>query len=180
MDIQRGLELHMERARRNGSSPEGAERCGILYLTILIRTLENKLAVKQAEEIRDALPVLAGKAVTDADRLEVLDLSLGLARIHLEIAQQVALLPEHRRAVADLEGKAVVAGMAREKRRALRRLIEDIGGSAADGGYATDLLDFEPHHVERAMMLTRGEAEPDSETETKALARYREKIGESP
>lgn len=78
----------------------------------------------------------------------------------------------------DLENKAVVAGCARERRRSLRRFIEDIGGSAADGGYATDLLDFEPHHVERALELTRGEAEPDTDAERAALERWRSKFPE--
>lgn len=78
-----------------------------------------------------------------------------------------------------LENKAF-AGLAREKRRSLRRFIEDCGGSAADGGYATDLLDFEPHDVERALELTRGEAEPETDAERAALERWQEKHGKSP
>jgi hypothetical protein len=78
-----------------------------------------------------------------------------------------------------LENKAF-AGLAREKRRSLRRFIEDCGGSAADGGYATDLLDFEPHDVERALELIRGEAEPETDAERAALERWQEKHGKSP
>lgn len=177
MDVQRGLDAHMERARRNGCSPEGVERCGVLWLNMLVRKLENAVAVRQAEEIRATLPVLAGKAVTDADRLEVLDLTLSLLRIHAGLKEQVVLDPKNR--ANSLEGKAF-AGLAREKRRALRRLIEDIGGYAPDGGYAGDLLDFDPPHVERALELTRGEVEPDGEDEETALARWRERVGESP
>lgn len=77
-----------------------------------------------------------------------------------------------------LENKAF-AGMAREKRRSLRRFIEDIGGYTPDGGYASDLLDFDGEHVERAMLLIRGEAEPETDDERDALTRWREKHGEA-
>ncbi len=72
-----------------------------------------------------------------------------------------------------LEHKAV-AGMSREKERSLRRFIEDIGGHAPSG-YAVDVLDFDDHHFERAMLLIRGEVEPESDDESKALERWRAK-----
>jgi hypothetical protein len=165
----------MEKARRNGCSPEGVERAGILWLSLEVRKLENELALKQAGELAAALPRLAGKATNAADLAAVLDAKRELEKIIAEEYEQVELSANRPGA---LNGKAF-AGMAREKRRSLRRFIEDIGGSAADGGYATDLLDFEPHHVERALLLVRGEAEPETDDERDALARWRARHPES-
>jgi hypothetical protein len=165
----------MEKARANGCSPEGVERAGILWLSLEVRKLENELALKQARELAAALPRLAGKATNAKDLADVLDAQRELEKIIAEEYEQVELSANRPGA---LNGKAF-AGMAREKRRSLRRFIEDIGGSAADGGYATDLLDFEPHHVERALLLVRGEAEPETDDERDALARWRARHPES-
>jgi hypothetical protein len=163
----------MEKARRNGCSPSGVERAGILWLSLEVRKLENELALKQAGELAAALPRLAGKATNAADLAAVRDAQRELETIIAEEYEQVELSANR----GALNAKAF-AGMAREKRRSLRRFIEDCGGGAADGGYATDLLDFEPYHVERALLLVRGEAEPETDDERDALARWREKHGD--
>lgn len=165
----------MEKARRNGCSPEGVERAGILWLSLEVRKLENQLALKQARELAAALPRLAGKATNAKDLADVLDAKRELEKIIAEEYEQVELSANRPGA---LSGKAF-AGMAREKRRSLRRFIEDIGGYAPDGGYASDLLDFDGEHVERAMLLVRGEAEPETDDERDALTRWRARHPES-
>lgn len=165
----------MEKARRNGCAPAGVERAGILWLSLEVRKLESQLALKQAREIAAALPRLAGKATNAKDLAAVCDAQRELEKIIAEEYAQVELSASRPGA---LNGKAF-AGMAREKRRSLRRFIEDIGGYAPDGGYASDLLDFDGEHVERAMLLIRGEAEPEADDERDALTRWRERHPES-
>lgn len=72
-----------------------------------------------------------------------------------------------------LEHRAVV-GMSREQERDLKTFISDIGGHVPSG-FAEDVLDYDEHHFERAMLLIRGEVEPESDAEAKALERWRAK-----
>jgi hypothetical protein len=162
----------MERARRNGCHPDGVVRAGKLYLSMVERRVQSAQAMEGLQAALRRLESFGpeGKAAGQKVRLELLE----------EMLEQVSLHPRIRGEAVHGGGKAF-AGMAREKRRSLRRFIEDIGGSAADGGYATDLMDFEPHHVERALELVRGEAEPNTDDERAALERWRAKHGgESP
>lgn len=73
-----------------------------------------------------------------------------------------------------LEHRAMV-DMTRDQERDLATFIRRIGGYVASGGRAQDVLDYDTHHFERAMQLIRGEAEPESDAETKALERWRAK-----
>lgn len=66
-----------------------------------------------------------------------------------------------------------------QKRRDFVRFIRRIGGYSADGRPTVDPLDFDAAHFERAAQLIRGEAEPDSAAERKALAQWDAKYGEA-
>jgi hypothetical protein len=111
---------------------------------------------------------LEGKALTQLQQIELLELRFDQLHARLSLAA--------RELTGGLEGKSV-AGMSRERTRSLRRLIEDLGGAAPDGGYAVDVLDFDDHSFERAMLLIRGEVEPESDAERAALERWKVKHG---
>lgn len=111
---------------------------------------------------------LEGKAVTQAQTLAALELRIESIEARLRLRMQELF--------GAIEGKSA-AGMSREKTRTLRRVIEDIGGAPPDGGYAVDVLDFDDYHYERAMLLIRGEVEPESDAERAALERWQAKHG---
>jgi hypothetical protein len=162
-DIPGAVAAQMASAKRNGAHPDGVERVGRLFLVEIERVLKRKVTQLQWEAglLKLEQHGAAGKAVADGLRLEVLE----------DQMEQLALDPRVR-GEGIHSGRKAFAGLAREKRRALRKLIVDIGGYAPDG-YANDLLDFDGEHVERAMELTRGEVEPHSDVEREALASYR-------
>lgn len=169
LDLERGLKAHMARARANGCHPDGVIRAGKLYLSMVERRVREVQARERLEAVLRRLELQSpqGKAAGTKLRIELLE----------EMLEQVSYHPRIRGNGVHGGGGKAFAGLAREKRRSLRRFIEDIGGSAADGGYATDLLDFEPHHVERALVLTRGEDEPATDAERAALERWEAKHG---
>lgn len=122
----------------------------------------------QLDQIDTQISELEGKAVTKLDKIALLDLRMEQVGARLALAAQELAPP--------IEGKGVMAGMSRERERSLKRFIEDIGGFAPSG-YAEDVLDFDEHHFERAMSLIRGEVEPESDAEVKALERWHAKHG---
>jgi hypothetical protein len=73
-----------------------------------------------------------------------------------------------------LEHRAM-ADMTSDQERDLGRFIRSIGGYVQSGGRAQDVLDYDAPHFERAMGLIRGEVEPESDAEVKALERWRVK-----
>jgi hypothetical protein len=176
VDIRAGLERHMEKARRNGSSPEGAERAGILWLTLTVIKLKNKLAAKRANELAEQLPILAGKAVTTKDRLDVLGLQVDLFRITLEAVEQAALEPGGLNGKASgIEGKAIRDGAgtwSKEQRQAFIALIRAGGGGTADGKpFRGDPLAADNASFARAESVIRGEVE-STVSERIALERF--------
>jgi hypothetical protein len=62
-----------------------------------------------------------------------------------------------------------------EKRHDFVRFIRRIGGHAPDGGPIKGPLDFDAPHFNRAVDLIRGEVEPESDDERRALERWRAK-----
>ena len=75
---------------------------------------------------------------------------------------------------AELENKTV-AGLTHPQEADLARFIRRIGGYVQGGGRATDVLDYDAHHFERAMALIHGEAEPESDAEAAELKRWKAK-----
>ena len=128
----------------------------------------RRRAVMTGKALAAELPGLEAKASNAADRLELAAIRLRLEAAVAEEVEQIELDPRD-----PFDGGKAMAGMSREKERSLKRFIEDIGGFAPSG-YAADVLDFDDHHFERAMLLIRGEVEPESDDETKALARWQE------
>jgi hypothetical protein len=156
-DIAGAVAAQMAAAKRNGSHPDGVKRAGKLFLAMCERMLKGKITQLQWEagllKLEQHGP--EGKAAATGLRIEVLE----------DQIEQLSLDPRIRgEAIHGGGGKAVVHGLAREKRRSLRRMVEDLGGSAADGGYATDLLDFDAEYV-------------DTDAERDALERWRAKHG---
>lgn len=171
-DIAGAVAAQMAAAKRNGAHPDGVKRSGKLFLAMCERILKGKITQLQWEagllKLESFGP--AGKAAATGLRMEVLE----------DQIEQLNLDPRIR-GEGIHAGRKAFAGMAREKRRSMRRMIEDIGGETEDGGYAADLLDFDAEHVERAMELVRGEAEPSTDAERDALERWQAKHGaESP
>jgi len=132
-----------------------------------VTDLQNAQKMIELDRMSDRVDEIEGKAVTQRQQLEVLELRID--QLHARIILAAAEL------TGGIEGKSA-AGMSREKRRTLRKVVEDIGGFAPSG-YAADLLDYDDWHFDRAVMLVRGEVEPESDDEAKALERWRAKHG---
>ncbi len=130
-----------------------------------LQRAQQRLTLDALDEQIDALE---GKAVTRADRLALLDLRIEQLGARLALAQQDG--------EAAIEGKAI-AGMSSDMEADFGRFIRRIGGHVQGGGRAQDVLDYDAPHFERAVSLIRGEAEPDSDDEAKALERWRAKHG---
>lgn len=136
---------------------------------------ERNAALMGAKALADRLPGMEAAADNTIDRLEVAAIRLELEATIGAEHESMKLDPKRRH----LAGKAF-SGWSRDKERAFMRLIRRVGGYVPDGGRAGSPLDYDSPHVERAMQLVSGEAEPGSDGEHRALEIWRKSTGESP
>jgi hypothetical protein len=181
-----GEELRLIQARLKERNPRGPK--GVSWPTEAARIQlaadvaehghEQRQAILSAKAIAEKLPGLEAKAVSAEDILDIASVRLQLEAIVGEEAEQVRLDPRSGNGkAAGFEGKAI-AGWSRDKECDLMRLIRRVGGFVPDGGRAGSILDYDAPHVERAMQLIRGEAEPDSDHERRELDRWQRKYDE--
>lgn len=171
----------------NGMTLDNWRRSLKLQLTMTRISLERMRGLLGAKALIERLPAMVAAAAGSPEaeqRVKSIKAELETAlSAELESARLGGKSTLDLTTLDDvLDGKALRDGggsWSSEKSRDFVRFIRRIGGHSADGLPTVDPLDFDSAHFERAAQLVRGEAEPESAAERKALSAWAAKYGEA-